>query len=423
VSEEPALAPLVREQRWFGSKSRASAGGRIVDHAPLAPDCVLALFQSEFADGGSELYQLPYRIARDGELMLELADPALAGALLTAFRSSARIASGAGEVAFELTASLADDVALLAVRVVGGEQSNSTVVFGERCALKAYRRLRPGESPELEMLRFLDAHGFEHTPRLLGSYAYAGTPITATLGILQEFVPDAQDGWQEALASLAAPAVFLSRLRRLGEVTARMHTVLASDGDSPAFRPEELREPVDDDARALLARAPEPVRGRSEELLARLRALQRAGAGGRAIRQHGDFHLGQVLWAGSDWVVIDFEGEPARPLAERRGKSTPLRDVAGMLRSFAYAAETGRALGIPAPSSWEHDARSAFLDGYCAGIDPTLLPPAGAPRDALLAACELEKALYELGYELDNRPDWVHVPLAGILRLLDGGRF
>ena len=125
-----------------------------------------------------------------------------------------------------------------------------------------------------------------------------------------------------------------------------------------------------------------------------------------------------MLWARGDWLVLDFEGEPARPLAERRRKSTPLRDVAGMLRSFAYAAETGRALGAPGSADWERDARAAFLSGYGDAIDDSLLPPAGEPREALLAACELEKALYELRYELDNRPDWLHVPVAGILRAL-----
>jgi predicted trehalose synthase len=417
VSERP-LAALVREQRWFGSKSRALAGGRIVDSGALSPDCTLALFETEFADGGSELYQLPHRLARDGAVVLDLADPALAQALLSALRRSARLETAAGEIAFELSAELPGNAELQPARAIGGEQSNSSVVFGERCALKAYRRIEAGESPELEMLRFLDTHGFEHTPRLLGSYRYAGAPLAATLGILQEFLPDARDGWQDALASLSDPVHFLSRLRRLGEVTARMHALLASDHGDAAFRPEELGERSDDETRALLEGLPEPVHGRSEELFEHLRALRRAGAGGKAIRQHGDFHLGQVLWARGDWVVLDFEGEPARPLAERRAKSTPLRDVAGMLRSFAYAAETGRSLGTPGPPGWESDARRAFLDGYEAVIDQSLLPPPGQARDALLAACELEKALYELRYELDNRPDWVHVPLAGIESLL-----
>jgi maltokinase len=418
VSGERALATLVREQRWFASKSRALAGGRAVDSGALAPECVLAIFEAEFADGGSELYQLPYRVSDDGEIVLGLDDPALAHALLGALRRSTRLPAAAGEVEFELTAVLPGDDELAHVRAAGGEQSNSSVVFGERCILKAYRRLEAGESAELEMLRFLDARGFEHAPRLLGWYAYSGRRLAATLGILQEFVPGAHDGWQDALDSLAEPAQFRSRLRRLGEVTARMHAVLASAGDDPAFAPEARGPWVEADALSLLAAAPEPIRARSAEVLDRLRALYRLGSGGQAIRQHGDYHLGQVLWARGEWLVLDFEGEPARPLAERRRKSTPLRDVAGMLRSFSYAAETGRSRGTPVAPGWERAARSAFLSGYEAAIDESLLPASGEPRAALLAACELEKALYELRYELDNRPGWVHVPLAGIERLL-----
>ena len=231
-----ALAPLVRGRRWFASKSRELAGGRIVDSGALSSGCTLALFEAAFADGGSELYQVPYRVDAGGAPVLELADPVLAGALLAALRDSARVVTGSGELVFEAAAPLPPIAELGPVRPIGGEQSNSTVVFGEHLALKAYRRLEDGESAELEMLRFLAAHGFEHAPRLLGSYRYVGAPVTATLGILQEFVPDGRDGWADALASLADPEPFLPRLHRLGQVTARMHAVLAS-GDSPAFRP------------------------------------------------------------------------------------------------------------------------------------------------------------------------------------------
>ena len=417
---EPGLAALVREQRWFGSRSRTLTGGRISDSGALPPGCVIALFEAEFADGGNELYQLPHRIAEDGEIVLGLADTELAGALLAALRRSARLPTEAGRVEFELAATLPSEAALEPVRAIGGEQSNSSVVFGERCILKAFRRLESGESPELEMLRFLDARGFRHAPPLLGWYGYAGTRLTATLGIVQEFVPGARDGWQEALDSLADPPPFLSRLRRLGEVTARMHLVLASADDDPAFRPEKRGANAGPGAPTRITGVPEPVRSRGDELRERLCELYRLGCGGKAIRQHGDYHLGQVLWAREDWLVLDFEGEPARPLAERRAKSTPLRDVAGMLRSFAYAAEAGRDRGAPGPPGWERDARAAFLAGYESAIDESLLPAAGEARTALLTACELEKALYELRYELDNRPDWVHVPVAGILRLLDG---
>jgi maltokinase len=427
VTGDAALTEFVGAQRWFGSKARSLAGGRVVDSAELAPGCSLALFEAAFADGGGELYQLAMRLTGSGAIELSAADPVLAHALLAAVRQGQPLASPAGALEFAVTRPLPDAAALVPVRAVGGEQSNSSVVFGEQVILKLYRRLEDGESIELELLRFLAAHGFEHMPRLLGWYRYAGAQISATLGVLQAFVPGARDGWELALESFADPGPFLAHVRRLGEVTARMHTVLASDSRDPAFRPEPLgagmAESAEADARAVLdglepGGAAEPVRARAADVLERVGALQRAGTGGQAIRQHGDYHLGQVLWAGGDWIVLDFEGEPARPLAERRRKSSPLRDVAGALRSFAYAAETARAQGR-SPGDWERDARAAFLAGYDGTIDQSLLPEPGVARDSLLAACELEKALYELRYELNNRPGWVHVPRAGILRLLD----
>jgi trehalose synthase-fused probable maltokinase len=140
---------------------------------------------------------------------------------------------------------------------------------------------------------------------------------------------------------------------------------------------------------------------------------------GKLIRHHGDYHLGQVLWASGDWFVIDFEGEPARPLAERRRKRSPLRDVAGMLRSFAYAASAGPILrGIDVPEGWEQRARDEFMAGYMETVEQTLLPPSEEAIQRLLSIFELEKAVYELRYELDNRPDWVGIPVAGIERLM-----
>ena len=151
----------------------------------------------------------------------------------------------------------------------------------------------------------------------------------------------------------------------------------------------------------------------------RLRLLTQLGGIGRVIRHHGDFHLGQTLWAGDDWVILDFEGEPARSLPERRRKRSPLRDVAGMLRSFAYVASAAPILrGTEPPDGWEARAREEFLAGYRETIDPTLVP-SGSSMDKLLAVFELEKAVYELRYELNNRPDWVKIPVAGILRMLE----
>jgi len=152
----------------------------------------------------------------------------------------------------------------------------------------------------------------------------------------------------------------------------------------------------------------------------RLQALSNIGTGGRLIRTHGDFHLGQTMLADRGWVILDFEGEPARSLPERRRKRSPLRDVAGMLRSFAYAASATEQRGASGtPEGWEARVREAFLRGYFERVEGSLLPPGDDAIHKLLSIFELEKAVYELGYELDNRPDWVRIPVAGIVRLLE----
>jgi trehalose synthase-fused probable maltokinase len=186
-----------------------------------------------------------------------------------------------------------------------------------------------------------------------------------------------------------------------------------------------LTASIDDEIERIFLELPEenhdldPIRGRGEEVRERLRLLTHVGASGKVIRHHGDLHLGQTLRAGDSWVILDFEGEPARSLPERRRKRSPLRDVAGMLRSFAYAASATALLrGVDAPERWEARARSEFLDGYRETIDLNLVP-SGPAMDKLLSVFELEKAVYELRYELNNRPDWVKIPVAGILRMLE----
>jgi maltokinase len=318
-------------------------------------------------------------------------------------------------------------------RRIDSEQSNTSVVFDEELILKAFRRLEAGVNPELEMLRFLTEHGFGNIASLAGWYAYSGRPLDATLGILQRYVRDAVNGWDLALDELgAAPEEFLGRLHRLGEVTAEMHNVLASAAADPAFAPEEtsaeslglLTATVDEEIQRVFLElgddeALEPIVGRREDVREQLRLLSHFGAVGRVIRHHGDFHLGQTLWADGDWVLIDFEGEPARSLPERRRKRSPLRDVAGMLRSFAYAATAaGLTRAVHVSDDWEERARERFLESYLDTVDATLLPAGEAGIERLLAVYELEKAVYELRYELDNRPDWVRIPVAGIERLM-----
>jgi maltokinase len=300
--------------------------------------------------------------------------------------------------------------------------------------LKAFRRVEAGDNPELEMLRLLSERGFPHVAELGGWYQYEGELMDATFGVVQRFVPNARDGWELALDELADdPERFVTRLRDLGAVIGRMHTVLASDPTDPAFAPEEpsdeslalLTATIDEEIESLFLELPEieavaPIAGHAAEVRDRLQLLSHVGARGKLIRTHGDLHLGQTMLGDEGWVVLDFEGEPARPLLERRRKRSPLRDVAGMLRSFAYAASASELQRKrAAPGGWEERAREAFLSGYFETVDPVLMPPGEAPTRTLLSIFELEKAVYELRYELNNRPDWVGIPVAGIARLLE----
>jgi maltokinase len=415
-------------QRWFGSKSQDVADVKVLQTVPV-DGYELAVVEVSFHPGTHELYQLALRDGEDG-----VDDPEFVRALARLIDADSDIETADGLVEFRHTGQPIGDIAQ--VRAMGAEQSNSSLVLDERIALKVYRRLGPGPNPELEVLRFLTERGFEHIAALRGWYAHTGPLIDATLGIAQEFVPGSTDGWDLAMADLREdPARFVERAVQLGEVTGALHTALASDATDPAFAPEEtsaeslglLNATVDEQIERVFVSLPDdipelaPIRGRGEEVRDRLSLLTTVGSAGRVIRHHGDYHLGQVL-EGRDgrWIVLDFEGEPARTLVERRRKRSPLRDVAGMLRSFAYAASAARILyDTPAPEDWENEVRAAFLGGYLASVDPTLLPPGRAAVERLIAVYELEKAVYELRYELNNRPDWASIPVAGICRLLE----
>jgi maltokinase len=449
---ERELIEYVRERRWFGAKAQEIAHARLVETAVLrteTPALVAGLVEIRFPPGTHELYQLPLGLRpaadgwRDGVIAEEggwvvydaLADPALARELVDLVRGGATASAREGVVEFRTTDAAALD-GIRPPRPLGVEQSNTSLVFGDDLILKAYRRLEAGINPELEVLRFLTARGFGHIAQLLGWYAYSGNVMDLTLGILQRFVGEAKDGWELALAELAAarPDAFLDRLARLGQVTGALHAVLASDSSDPEFAPEEpsgealslVVATVDEEIESVFLQLPEdnpalaPIAGRGEEVRERLREISYVGDFGRVIRTHGDYHLGQALLADGDWIVLDFEGEPARSLPERRRKRSPLRDVAGMLRSFAYVASASELLnGVPAPVDWERNAREQFLAGYLATADRQILPGSARGLERLLTVFELEKAVYELRYELNNRPDWVRIPVAGIERLLE----
>jgi maltokinase len=447
---EDDLRRYVLERRWFGAKSRDVASLTVAT-APAArtipPLLAVALVETRFDTGTHETYQVPigFRPAEegwsdgrigeiDGWLAYDAAaDPVLSREAVHLMRQGQTLTNEDGRLEFRtvegsvLGFEMSD---LVQARPMGVEQSNTSVVFEDEHVLKLYRRLEPGINPELELLRFLTERGFAAIAALEGWAAYVGKPMDATLAILQQFVRGEGDGWELSLAALRSGETaesYLSRLRRLGEVTAQMHSLLASETVDPHFSPEEpsveslalLTASIDEEIQQLFLSLPqdvdalEPIRGRGEEVRERLRLISAPGAVGRIIRTHGDYHLGQVVWTGEDWIVLDFEGEPARSLPERRRKRSPLRDVAGMLRSFAYAASAAEAQ----VEGWEQRARDAFLEGYLDEIDQRIVP-SGAALQRILSIFELEKAVYELRYELDNRPDWVQIPVAGIERLL-----
>ena len=305
------------------------------------------------------------------------------------------------------------------------EQSNTSVVLGERLILKLYRLLEPGENPDLEVSLFLTAVGFADTPAVAGAMAYAErSGDGAAAAMLQAFVPSTGDAWAAMLRLLAEdPRRGVDLAATLGGLTATMHAALASRPEHPAFpaRAATVAETAGWRASAerQLAQAVTAVDGVPHERLVELApavtarfadTFGSATGEARASRIHGDYHLGQLL-ARTDggFSVIDFEGEPARPLAERRQPGSPMRDVAGLLRSLDYAARTA-ARDVPAfdAEDWLARAREAVIGAYGS---------ISATEAGLLQAFELEKACYEVRYEASNRPDWLWLPLAALERI------
>jgi maltokinase len=453
--DEERLGEWLLGRRWFGSKAEDVSQTHVLDVVTLddgPPAVALVLVEARFPTGTHAIYQLLLGLRTtdegwtadrvddvDGRTVYDaFADPQAAGVLPRLFAEGATIEGRHATVDFRWGETFDRPRPDAPVRSMGAEQSNSSVVIGDELVLKLYRRLEAGENPELEMLRFLTARGFPNIAELAGWIAYSGELMDATLSVVQRFVSGGRDGWELALEEIGSdPDAFVARMAELGAVIGRMHTALASDGSDPAFAPEEpsaestslITATIDEQIERLFVDLPEanealaPIIHRGEEVRDRLSLLSHIGSGGRLIRHHGDLHLGQTLLAGgreSKWIVLDFEGEPARPLLERRRKRSPLRDVAGMLRSFAYAASAAEIQrGHVAPEGWEERTREAFLEGYFGAVDSSLLPPGEANARTLLTIFELEKAVYELRYELNNRPDWVRIPVAGIARLLE----
>jgi maltokinase len=446
------LQEWVVGQRWFGSKGRQVSALEVLQAVPLRDDeplLVLAMIAARFPSGTHDLYQVPLGVRHADEgwergVIAEagnwtiydgLTDPELARELLKRMREQSVARAGGSTLTFKWADGVEPNGSS-EVRPMGVEQSNSSMVFGDALVLKSFRRLEPGINPELELLRFLAKHGFENIAPLAGWYEYEGRLVESTLGILQEYLKGARDGWSLAVDEDGEdPEALIDQLVDLGGVSGRMHSVLGSDASEPAFAPEEptdetlalITATVDEEIERIFKNLPHDdegpvaqIAGRSQDVRERLGQLSRIGVGGRVIRTHGDYHLGQVMLTERGWVVLDFEGEPARTLPERRQKRSPLRDVAGMLRSFSYVAAAGDILGTRVmPEDWESRARAAFLEGYFREVDPALLPPGQESTQKLLSVFELEKAVYELNYEINNRPDWVGIPVASIQRLLE----
>lgn len=505
--------------RWFAGKAKPVRSAEIADVIPLenpegSADFRLLLVQVNYLHDRPETYLIPVGFAtgrdaaqfRDenspaliagmevirgeetisGVLYDALGDEALGGLLLDLINGQRTVSGSAGELSGQMFPAYRDLRSTpeegLFVRALRAEQSNSTLIFGDRLLLKLYRKLEHGINPDLEVGRFLsETMRFRQTPRSAGSLSYRdASRILSTVGLLQEFVPQAQDAWNFTLEHVrrffdrvrsihpawepsparidAASQDFLPWASLLGRRTAEMHQALASAPENPDFAPEafgdkdrraltdgifslahqtwqllgdrlhELPVNVQTEAHSLLAREP--------ELIGQMQRLAGQEFTGHRTRCHGDYHLGQVLVAGKDFVIIDFEGEPARPLSERRRKQSPLKDVAGMIRSFDYAAQTVLLNEIAGTAAadvlsdcqhgadcWSQRIGAEFLQAYFSQAQPT--SPAAQPTEEvhmLLDVFLLEKAVYELSYELNNRPTWAPIPLRGLLRLLDHGK-
>jgi maltose alpha-D-glucosyltransferase/alpha-amylase len=434
---------------------------------------------------------------RRSELLYEpVADRAFAERLLSLVLRPRTLRGKTGEIEAwstrEARPAQADAQALPPPSVLSAEQSNTSIRYGNQYILKLIRRVEEGVNPDLEVSRFLTEHGYRNSPAVHGSITYRrGRREPATLAILHAYVPNEGDAWsftthhlgryfEQAMADPAGPPApadaegllaaaareapprvavllgeYLPSARLMGQRTAELHRVLGSDPDDPAFAPEpfgilyqrsliqSLRNLIRQSLQLLrrrLKELPEGVRedaqrvlGLEADMLSRTREAFARRIAAVRTRLHGDLHLGQILYTGRDFVIIDFEGEPMRALGERRLKRSPLRDVVGMVRSFQYAGQSAllkRAAGgqvrpedaralAPWVRSWESWAAAAFLGSYLrtAGAAPHL-PSSREVLAGMLDAFLLEKALYELGYELNNRPDWVQIPLRGILQLM-----
>jgi trehalose synthase-fused probable maltokinase len=430
VALDPGAFPdWLRRQRWFGGKGATIEAVRVVDEGQVGPLHVKTLEIGYAGDRPRERYLLPLK-ADDAPMEDALDEPSCL-AILDVVRGAREIRTAHGKLQGERFGGPDSPLASLperpSVRRLSADQSNTSIVFGEAVILKLIRKLDAGRSPELEVGALLSRRGFRSTPELLGALSLHGA-VEATVGVAHRFVRVESDGWSYVvdafLKNAVPPPALLGEIRELGARVGELHGALAAPDDE-AFAPEPIRkEDLQRWTRVLLAELDRTVQvaaslvpdleARQDALRARIERLATASPSGVRLRQHGDLHLGQVLRSGGQWLIFDFEGEPARALEERREKHCPYKDVAGMLRSFAYAAAAAEKRGA-APADRHGPARASFLEGYRSRAAHLL---SGDERTAklLLDSLELEKLLYELRYEVGHRPDWVGIPARDLLR-------
>ncbi|MFI7639556.1 aminoglycoside phosphotransferase [Nonomuraea sp. NPDC049400] len=431
------LAAWIGRQRWFGGK------GRPIDELSIESDVELThglrhLIVAVWQDGSRDRYQIllgertefPDRLTH--ALIGTLGDVYLYDAVHDPDRTSwlldgmARDETDNG-LRMRHVPGVTIDTAQRSL-VLGAEQSNTSLVYGDLYICKLFRRLIPGVNPELEVITALAARG---APHIAQPYGWIETDLDGTdttLAIAQEFLATANDGWDLALTSVRdlyaslpeVPAAeaggnFAAESLRLGVATARVHHELAAAFPTDVVESHEVKRMAEAFRRKLgraVAEVPE-LRGHVSVIEEAYHQVELLTHEVPVQRIHGDYHLGQVMRTPTDWVVLDFEGEPGQPLAERRALYSPLRDVAGMLRSFDYAARHllaghSQAENLePRAEEWADRNRAAFLEGYMEGGGAITRGDA-----ALLRAFELSKAVYEVVYEARNRPTWISIPLA-----------
>jgi maltose alpha-D-glucosyltransferase/alpha-amylase len=470
--ETEVLPQYLCKQRWFGGKGRQIERVRVTDAILLqtwSTDVELVFVEVEFTEGEAAAYCLPLTFdGADFDVEDDALAPHVGLALTQLIASDGQLPTRRGRLHGHHTAYLHDETHMTLPARVGGEQSNTSLRFFQGWIMKLIRRLMPGVNPDVEIGRFLLRQpGCRCVPPLVGWIEYhraAMQPIT--LAVLQHFVVNEGTAWEHSLHALRLTCNVLSAddsrtgLEQggaslgtgLGEVLAELHLALASDDSHPAFRPEVLRAEdlkhvqtrIREHLAAVLPRleqvaldAKEPWSEQAKKVLShRAELIQRTHLPmippeAVRIRCHGDLHLGQVLRTAAGWSIIDFEGEPTRPLAERRAKQSPLKDMAGMVRSFDYAAHAlireSNSLRCPEHEvrslalKWRDAAVSAFLASYREATAAANLVPPDPHFTSLLNLFLLDKALYELHYELHNRPDWVDIPLRGIIDLVESG--